>query len=90
MIMIMVVITIIKRIIIVVIISLGVTRGKALQRDAACAGADVWDVVHRSVPGRQCSPSCRCLHCKDKDAWLEVADSLKLTDEQNCKIMHAR
>ena len=42
------------------------------------------------MPPRQCAPGCHCLHCKDQDAWLDVADSLKLTDEQKCKIMLSR
>ena len=55
-----------------------------------CAGADVWEVIHRKVPLRPCPPTCHCLHCKDKDAWLDVAESLKLTDEQKCKTMLSR
>ena len=50
----------------------------------------MWDVVHRVVPPRQCAPGCHCLHCKDKDAWLDVAEALKLTDEQKCKIIVSR
>ncbi|DBA71038.1 TPA: hypothetical protein ACH3X2_011465 [Trebouxia sp. C0005] len=53
-------------------------------------GADIWDVVHREVPPRHCPVGCHCLHCKDKDAWLDVAESLKLTDEQKCKAMLSR
>ncbi|DBB00143.1 TPA: hypothetical protein ACH3X1_013988 [Trebouxia sp. C0004] len=53
-------------------------------------GADIWDIVHREVPPRHCPVSCHCLHCKDKDAWLDVAESLKLTDEQKCKAMLSR
>lgn len=54
------------------------------------AGPNVWDVVHRVVPPRQCAPGCHCLHCKDADAWLDVAEALKLTDEQKCKIIVSR
>jgi len=54
------------------------------------SGADIWDVVHREVPPRHCPVGCHCLHCKDKDAWLDVAESLKLTDEQKCKAMLSR
>ena len=50
----------------------------------------MWDVVHRRVPLRPCPATCSCLHCKDKDAWLDVAESLKLTDEQKCKTMVSR
>lgn len=53
-------------------------------------GADIWDVVHREVPPRHCPVGCHCLHCKDKDAWLDVAQSLKLTDKQKCKAMLLR
>ena len=54
------------------------------------SGPDVWDVVHRVVPPRQCPPGCHCLHCKDKDAWLDVAEALKLNHEQKCKIIVSR
>ena len=45
-------------------------------------GADIWDIVHRAVPHN--------LHSKDQDAWLDVAESLKLTDEQKCQVMVSR
>ena len=50
----------------------------------------MWEVVNRRVPLRPCPAGCSCLHCKDKDAWLDVAESLKLTDEQKSKTMVAR
>ncbi|KAK9809124.1 hypothetical protein WJX72_009704 [[Myrmecia] bisecta] len=53
-------------------------------------GVDIWAMVHSSAPQSRCPQPCGCLLCKQRAAWLEVAQGLQLTPDQRRKMAFVR
>ena len=60
------------------------------MRAVRVEGVDVWRMVHKTAPPTGCPPGCACFVCRQREAWIDVAEALSLSPQQRRKLVHIR